>query len=227
MVEDDAVLAEEMALAFAELAWRVTLAATLQDGMRQAAFSQFDAIVLDRSLPDGEGLDLLARLRGMEVFTPVLVLSALHETAHRLAGFARGADDYLGKPFSMEELSARLLALRRRAQAGPHPSVIVVDQLEIWMKAGSAVRAGQRLELSDTELRLLILLAEHEGALVTRRMILERIFGYRVGVDPGTNVAEVAMSRLRAKLDKPFAAPAMIETVRHQGYVLRRHGPND
>jgi two-component system OmpR family response regulator len=199
---------------------------TAAEALETAAAAPFDAIVLDRTLPDGDGLAIVPRLRVLEVATPVVVLSALAETAHKLEGFRHDVDDYLGKPFSVEELAARIVAVCRRAKRSPHPSVLVLGELEIWLKAGSAVRAGRRLDLSDTELKLLILLAENEGVLVTRRMILEKVFGYRVGVDPGTNVVEVGMSRLRAKLDRGFAHP-MLETVRQQGYLLHARADPD
>lgn len=219
VIEDD----PELGPAIAEALGGAILATTHAEGLRLAAGQPWAAIVLDRQLPDGNGIELLTRLRGMEIATPVLILTALHETPRRLEGFAAGADDYLGKPFAMEELTARLAALRRRAGAQPHPNVTVLGDLEIWHKARTAVRAGQPLGLSDLEFRLLCLLAEHHGVLVTRSMILERIFNYRPGLDPGTNVVEVAMSRLRQKLDKPFAAE-MIETHRQRGYVLRLPG---
>jgi len=217
VVEDD----PELGPAIAEAVGGGTLAGTVAEGLRLAAARPWDAIVLDRMLPDGDGIDLLTRLREMGIRTPVLILSALHETPRKVEGLSAGADDYLGKPFAMDELTARLAALRRRAQRDPHPQVTVLGDLEIWHKARTAVRAGQPLELSDLEFRLLVLLAEHAGALVTRQMILERIFNYRPGLDPGTNVVEVAMSRLRQKLDRPFEAPALLETQRQRGYLLR------
>lgn len=224
VVEDDCELGPAIATAIGEAIGDATLATSIGEALRQAAARSWDAIVLDRLLPDGDGIALLEKLRAMGIATPILVLSALHETPRKMEGFAAGADDYLGKPFAMEELLARLVALRRRAQRAPHPHVTVLGDLEIWHKARTAQRAGRPLALSDLELRLLELLAEHAGVTVTRQMILERVFRYRPGLDPGTNVVEVAMSRLRQKLDRQSEAPPMIETQRQQGYLLRESG---
>ncbi len=217
VVEDD----PELGPAIAEALGGACLVTNAAEGLAMAASRAWGAIVLDRMLPDGDGIEVLERLRRMEVMTPVIVLSALSESERKVEGFSAGADDYLGKPFSMEELCARITALRRRAQSTAHPEFTFIGDLEISFKWKRVVRAGRELELSEKEYAMLVLLARHAGVLVTRRMFLEYVFHYRPGVDPQTNVVEVNMSRLRKKLEAPFATPPMIETVTGRGYVLR------
>ncbi|MEO1091713.1 MAG: response regulator transcription factor [Pseudomonadota bacterium] len=221
MVEDDATLANDVASALRPRGIEVDVAETVADGVVKAAAASYDVLVLDRMLPDGEGLDVLIELRRLEVLTPALALSALAETAHKVEGLERGVDDYLGKPFALSELEARLRAVHRRANAQPHPEVLVIGDLEVWLKSETAARGGQPLRLTSNEFKLLRLLAEHVDDVVTRAMILERVLGYRPGFDPGSTVVDVNVSRLRKKLDQPFEAK-MLETLPRTGYVLRR-----
>ena len=219
LIEDDDPLRIEIVAALTSAGCSTTEATDAQSGLRIAAAEAFDVIILDRMLPgDVDGLTLLERLRHLQVTTPVLVLSAMAAIPDRIAALA-AADDYLAKPFAADELVARLRALHRRVGDQPHPHVFLLADLEIWRLQCAAVRAGRPLELTDTEYRLLVLLAEHSPAPVTRGMILEAVFGWRAGLDPGTVVVEVAISRLRQKLDKPFAKP-LLQTLKGRGYVL-------
>lgn len=224
LIEDEPTLRSGIEAALGTVGWQCEAVDTCALGLAAAASRPFDAVVLDRTLPDGEGLTLLQRLRELDVCTPVLVLSALSGTQDRVSGLQGGADDYLGKPFSMDELLARLTALHRRTGASPHPEVLVVADLQIWRKWRAATRAGNRLDLTDSEYRLLLLLAEAPGQVVTRATILREVLGWRAEVDPGTAVVEVAVNRLRQKLDRPFGSP-LLHTLRGRGYVLSAEPP--
>jgi two-component system OmpR family response regulator len=217
LIEDDPGTAEEILHTFANAGWRSDHAATAESGLRLAAAKAYAVIVLDRMLPDGDGLAVLRALRQRQILTPVLVLSALADVDHKVAGLGDGADDYLAKPYWADELCARVRVLSRRAL--PHPEVLLVADLEIWTKAGTAFRGGRRLDLSPKEFELLRYLAVNAGIPVTRRMILEQVFHWKAESDPGTNVVDVHVSRLRGKLDKGFDRP-LLATVRGEGYLL-------
>lgn len=184
-------------------------------GLEAALGGGFDAIVLDRHLPGMDGLAVLRALRDSGVATPVLVLSALGETDQRIEGLQAGGDDYMGKPFSLAELCARVSALLRRPAAAT-PQVKVAD-LVLDLMQHRAERGGRRIELHKREFRLLEFLMRHAGQVVTRSMLLEGVWGYRF--DPQTNLVDVHISRLRAKLDAP-GLPALIHTERGVGYLF-------
>lgn len=219
LVEDDPEMAASTERIITEEGWEVEVAGDGETGLQLAAATGFDLLVVDRMLPQLDGLSMLRRLRELEVLTPALVLSALGESADKVAGLDGGADDYLTKPFSADELMARLRALHRRAERNAHPEVLLIDDLEIWSKSRTAVRGGQALNLTDAEFKLLVYFAQHEGSLVTRKMILEHVFEWPAHLDPGTTVVEVAISRLRGKLDRNFSRP-LLTTVRRRGYIL-------
>ena len=177
----------------------------------------FDAIVLDIMLPGRDGLSVLRLLRERRISTPVLLLSARGEANERVEGLNAGADDYLPKPFVLEELFARLRALGRRSgeQAS---SVLRVDELTLDTVSRTARRGGRLIELSAREFRLLELLMRTPGRVCSRMMILEKVWDY--SFDPGTNVVEVYVSRLRDKIEEGKASK-MLHTVRGVGYVLK------
>ncbi|WP_353234937.1 response regulator transcription factor [Diaphorobacter ruginosibacter] len=191
------------------------------DGVRGIALSvaeQWDVIILDRMLPDDfDGLQILKTLRALGKNTPVLVLSALSATDERVRGLKAGCDDYLTKPFAFSELSARLEALVRRAQAPAPVREMKLADLRINLMTRSAERAGVPLALQPREFRLLAFLMQHAHQIVTRTMLLEAVWDYRF--DPQTNVIDVHISRLRGKVDKGFEQP-LIHTVRGVGYSL-------
>ncbi len=217
IIEDDAVMAAHVADL---LAGRGAVCETVADGraaLARAAAHPFDLIVTDRMLPGLEGLDVVERLRALEVETPVLVLSALGQATDRVEGLERGADDYLAKPFADDELLARVGALLRRARKEPHPEVLVIGSIEIRVKARTVHRAGRHVALSPKEFELLRCLAEHAGQFVPRSLLLERVWNLRF--DPQTNVVDVHVSRLRGKIDEGFEAPAIL-TARGEGYQL-------
>lgn len=186
-------------------------------GLRAAGGGGFAAIVLDRMLPEIEGLSIVRRLRDAGVAAPVLVLSALARSANRVEGLDAGADDYLAKPFEPVELVARVRALIRRATNPTPGAVMIYGELELHVKSRHAHRAGRHIALSPREFDILRFMVDHAGDIVTREMLLREVWGLHF--DPQTNVIDVSMSRLRQRLDDGFAVP-LIETVRGAGFRL-------
>lgn len=191
-----------------------------KEGLFLALEGDHDAIVVDRMLPGLDGLSIVQTLRSEGRKTPILILSALGEVDDRVQGLRRGGDDYLVKPFAFSELLARLEALVRRGETEPDaaPTRLSVADLEIDRLSRRVKRAGRTIELQPREFRLLEFLMEHSGQVVTRTMLLEKVWDYHF--DPQTNVIDVHVSRLRSKIDKDFDPP-LIHTVRGVGYVLR------
>jgi two-component system OmpR family response regulator len=219
LVEDDKDVGGFVAKGLREAGHVVEHADNGRDGLFLAASENFDAIILDRMLPGGvDGLRLLETLRTQNNHTPVLFLSALAQVDDRIRGLKAGGDDYLTKPFVFAELLARVEALARRSKnEGPQTKLTVAD-LEMDLLARSVRRAGQKIDLQPREFRLLEYLMRHAGQVVTRTMLLEGVWDYHF--DPQTNVIDVHVSRLRQKVDKPFAT-ALIQTIRNAGYMLR------
>jgi len=179
----------------------------------------YDVGVIDRMLPGMDGLTFVNTLRDAGNNAPMLVLSALGEVDDRVTGLQSGADDYLVKPFSMEELLARLEVLYRRASAPASGSQITLEvgDLKMDLLTQEVSRAGVAIVLQPREYKLLEYLMRHGGQVVTRAMLLEHVWGYHF--DPQTNVIDVHVSRLRQKIDKDFDAPLLV-TVRGAGYRL-------
>jgi two-component system OmpR family response regulator len=174
-------------------------------------------------LPGGvDGLRLLETLRSQGNATPVMFLSALAQVDDRVRGLKAGGDDYMTKPFAFAELLARVEALTRRGKGEGPATKLAVGDLEMDLLSRSVKRAGQKVDLQPREFRLLEYLMRHAGQVVTRTMLLEGVWDYHF--DPQTNVIDVHVSRLRQKVDKPFAAP-LIHTVRNAGYMLRAEAP--
>jgi two-component system OmpR family response regulator len=219
LVEDDKDVSGFVAKGLREAGHVVEHADNGRDGLFLAASENFDAIILDRMLPGGvDGLRLLETLRAQNNQTPVLFLSALAQVDDRIRGLKAGGDDYLTKPFVFAELLARVEALTRRSKnEGPQTKLVVAD-LEMDLLARGVKRAGQKIDLQPREFRLLEYLMRHAGQVVTRTMLLEGVWDYHF--DPQTNVIDVHVSRLRQKVDKPFASP-LIHTVRNAGYILQ------
>lgn len=217
IIEDDVVMATHVADLLATRDATCEIVADGRAGLARAAAHPFDLVVTDRMLPGLEGLDVVERLRALDVVTPVLVLSALGLPGDKVEGLERGADDYLAKPFADDELLARVGALLRRARKEPHPEVLVIGSIEIRLKARTVHRAGRHVALSPKEFELLRCLAEHAGAFVPRSLLLERVWNLRF--DPQTNVVDVHVSRLRGKIEDGFDQPAIL-TARGEGYQL-------
>jgi two-component system, OmpR family, response regulator len=219
VVEDDAQTLEEITGALTDHGCTVETAQNGRDGLVLAIGRDYDAIVLDRMLPGGlEGLGMLAALRQAGVQTPVLILSALSAVDERVRGLRAGGDDYLTKPFDFIELTARLDAIMRRRDAAPVAQVHQVGPLRLDPLKREVTCGGRPVALLPREYRLLEYLVQHEGQVVSRTMLFEAVWDYRL--DERTNVIDVHISRLRKKLDETGHAP-MIETVRGSGYLLR------
>ncbi|UZK68840.1 response regulator transcription factor [Sphingomonas sp. S1-29] len=218
LIEDDAQTAEYVRQGLSEMGHTTDHAATGIDGLTAAIVGSYDAIILDRNLPELDGLAVLKAIRAKGDATPVLLLSALGTVDDRIAGLRAGGDDYLPKPFSFGELVARLEAIvRRLREVVPGETTRRVGSLTLDLLARSATRAGRRIELLNKEYQLLDYLTRHAGQVVTRTMLTEAIWDY--SFDPGTNVIDVHVSRLRAKIDGE-GEPPMIRTVRGAGYRL-------
>ena len=223
VVEDDKDVAGFVIKGLREAGHVVEHADNGRDGLFMAASENFDAIVLDRMLPGGiDGLRLLETLRGQNNNTPVLFLSAMAQVDDRVRGLKAGGDDYLTKPFAFAELLARVEAMARRGKGEGPTTRLIVGDLEMDLLSRGVKRAGQRIDLQPREFRLLEFLMRHAAQVVTRTMLLEGVWDYHF--DPQTNVIDVHVSRLRQKIDKPFATP-LIHTVRNAGYMLRPEQP--
>ncbi|MFJ6383986.1 response regulator transcription factor [Kitasatospora sp. NPDC092039] len=218
IAEDDRAIRDSLARALTLEGYRVRVAA---DGARTLAVlaeQRPDVLVLDVMMPAPDGLEVCRRLRAAGDRTPVLMLTARVEVPDRIAGLDAGADDYLVKPFDVDELFARLRALLRRHPPGPAAEVLAVADLRIDPPARRAWRSAQELDLSRTEFDLLELLARHAGAVLDQATLYERIWGYDFG--PGSKNLAVFIGYLRRKLDLP-GLPPLIHTVRGVGYTLR------
>jgi two-component system, OmpR family, response regulator len=218
LIEDDDKTAEYLRRGLGELGHSCDHASNGIDGLTAAVTGTFDAIILDRNLPQLDGLSVLSALRARGHTTPVLVLSAMGQVDDRVAGLRAGGDDYLAKPFSFQELTARLEAIvRRRTSSSQGPTELVVGSLSLNLLSRTAARNGRTIELSNKEFQMLEYLMRHPGHVITRTMLTEAIWDY--SFNPGTNVIDVHVSRLRAKIDGP-GEPPMIRTVRGAGYRL-------
>jgi len=218
VVEDDEVAAEYVRKGLMEAGHVVDLAADGDLGLEMARAADYDALILDRMLPKRDGLEVLGELREDGDATPVLILSALGEVDHKVEGLRAGGDDYLAKPYSFTELLARVEAIGRRSDPTAAVTKLKVGDLEMDLLARTVRRAGQKVLLQPREFRLLECLMRNAGRVVTRTMLLEKVWDYHF--DPQTNVIDVHISRLRGKIDKDFDEP-LLHTVRGAGYRLQ------
>ena len=218
LIEDDVEAAEGARGALSQAGWSVELARDGESGLRLALAGGQDVILVDRMLPGMDGLEVVAALRRAELDTPILVLTALGSVGDRVEGLEAGADDYLVKPYSFAELTARAHALARRSARGrAERTRLTVGPLVLDRLNRTLEREGSAVELLPLEFRLLDMLMRHAGRVVTRAMLLEQVWGFRF--DPRTNIGETHLSRLRRKLYVP-GRPSLISTVRGAGYVL-------
>ncbi|MDZ7842269.1 MAG: response regulator transcription factor [Gammaproteobacteria bacterium] len=216
-IEDDDRTADFIAKGLRENGHTVERARDGEDGLYLALEEVFDAVIVDRMLPGLEGLEVIRRMRAANHRTPALVLSALGEVDDRVEGLRAGGDDYLVKPFAFAELLARLDALVRRGEPEETHARLRVADLEMDLLARKVRRGGREIELQPREFRLLEQLMRNAGRVVTRTMLLEKVWDY--AFDPQTNVIDVHVSRLRGKIDKGFTTP-LLHTVRGSGYML-------
>ncbi len=218
VVEDDEIAAEYVRKGLMEAGHVVDLAMDGELGLEMAKAADYDALVLDRMLPKRDGISLLTELRADGDSTPVLILSALGEVDQKVEGLRAGGDDYLAKPYSFAELLARVEAMGRRSDPTAAITKLKTGDLEMDLLARTVSRGGQKILLQPREFRLLECLMRHADKVVTRTMLLEKVWDYHF--DPQTNVIDVHISRLRAKIDKEFDTP-MLHTVRGAGYRLQ------
>lgn len=224
IVEDDASTAAYLAKGLGEAGYTTETCSDGRDGLFLASEGIFDLVVADRMLPGLDGLAMVSAIRAAGLDTPVLILSALASVDDRVDGLRAGADDYLCKPYSFVELSARVEALVRRSDrsaAEPQKTKLAVGDLEIDLLSRIVTRAGRAIPVGAREFNLLEFLARHAGQVVTRTMMLEKIWNYHF--DPGSNVVDVHIGRLRRKLEDGFGSP-ILHTVRGAGYRLSADG---
>ena len=218
VAEDDQVIADFVSQGLREAGYAVDVAATGTDALRKALDGRYDAAVMDVMLPGLDGLSVIEQLRARKQQMPVLILSARHTVDDRVKGLQAGGDDYLTKPFAFAELLARLQALLRRAGGAAEPTRLVVGELTLDLLSRKVERGGKPLDLRPREFALLEYLMRHPGRVLSKTMILSHVWGYNF--DPGTNVVDVLVSRLRDKVDEGFDGK-LINTVRGAGYVLK------
>ena len=217
VVEDEKKTASFIRKALQAEGFAVDVCHNGDDGLAAARSAPFDAIVLDIMLPGRDGLSLLRQLRERQNATPVLLLSARGEVNERVEGLNAGADDYLPKPFVIAELIARVRALGRRGAESKSPLLRVGD-LTLDTVTREARRGGVTIELSTREYRLLEFLMRSAGRICGRMAILEKVWDY--DFDPGSNLVDVNVMRLREKIDADFE-PKLLHTVRGIGYVMK------
>jgi two-component system OmpR family response regulator len=220
LIEDEPTAADYVARGLTESGHVCDVLDDGQDGLFQATRESYDVIVVDRMLPGLDGLSLVRAMRAAGRKTPVLFLTAVGGVDDRVEGLDAGGDDYLVKPFSFNELLARVNALGRRPPVQDQVTVLKVLDLEMDLIRRQVRRGGETIDLLPKEFSLLEVLMRNEGRVVTRTMLLERVWDFNF--DPQTSVVETHISRLRAKIDKPFEVQ-LLHTVKNAGYSL--HAP--
>jgi len=217
LVEDEPLAARVLAKGLREHAYAVDIAPDGADAALRAAANDYDIVVMDLGLPDVDGIRLCAALRTSGVTAPILMLTARDAVQMRIAGLDSGADDYMTKPFDLDELLARLRALMRRGARIPLPEHVRVGPLVLDTRAQSATCHGRALSLTTREYSLLEFFARHAGEVVGRAEIAEHVWDD--SYDPLSNVIDVYVQRLRRKL-APAGGDALLRTRRGAGYVL-------
>ncbi|MEM5474421.1 response regulator transcription factor [Hoeflea sp. AS60] len=220
LIEDDIKTASYVSRGFTEAGHTCDVIDNGQDGLFQATRESYDVMIVDRMLPGLDGLSLVRALRAAGKKTPAIFLTSIGGLDDRVEGLEAGGDDYLVKPFAFSELAARVSALARRPTMQQELTVLMVHDLVVDLLSRRVTRAGQEIDLQPKEFSLLETLMRNEGRVLTRTMLLERVWDYHF--DPQTSVVETHISRLRSKIDKPFDT-ALLHTVRSTGYSI--HAP--
>ncbi len=218
IIEDDKEAADYLLKGLNEEGHSVDHAVDGEEGAFMAAQSDYNVLIVDRMLPKKDGLSLISELRHNGDDTPALILSALGQVDDRVTGLRAGGDDYLPKPYAFSELLARIEVLVRRGQSNESSTSYQVGDLHLDRLSHQVSRAEEIIILQPREFRLLEYLMKNSGQVVTRTMLLEKVWDYHF--DPQTNVIDVHISRLRAKIDKNFDEP-LLKTVRGAGYILK------
>ncbi|MEP1199887.1 response regulator transcription factor [Tateyamaria sp.] len=217
IVEDDTETRDFIAKGFSEQGYVVETAKSGRDGLYHATDNRFDVVILDRMLPEMDGLAIMRSIRAADITTPVLMLTAMSAVDERVRGLKSGADDYLVKPFSFQELLARVEALLRRPQDQQENQTLTCGNVEMDLQRRKVTRGTRDLILTPREFQVLEFFLRRTNRVITRTMLLEGVWDY--SFDPQTNVVDVHISKLRRELDAP-GEPPMIKTVRGAGYLL-------
>lgn len=220
LIEDDAAMAQIVSSRLTALGHSVDVALNGREGVMKAEGNQHDVLIVDRMLPEIDGLSIVRKLRNAGYSTPVIFLTTMDGIDDRVEGLEAGGDDYLVKPFAMAELVARVAALGRRGSAASQ-TILRSAGVEMDLVKRTVTRQGQKVELQPREFQLLEYLMRNAGQVVTRTMLLENVWDFHF--DPQTNIVETHISRLRSKLDRGFGE-GVIHTVRGVGYMLREPG---
>ena len=218
LVEDDEDTANYIVRGLSQAGHTIDHASNGRDGMMLAVGETYDVVILDRLLPQVDGLTVLRTMRASSISTPVLLLTAIGGIDDRVEGLEAGGDDYLVKPFAFAELAARVNALARRPPTRELMTILRVADLELDLLSRRATRRGRRIDLQPREFKLLEYLMRHAGRVVTRTMLLENVWDFHF--DPKTNIVETHISRLRGKVDRGFGHD-LIHTARGAGYSIR------
>jgi len=218
IIEDEPGLRQSLIDCLAARRYRVNSTRDGKDGLQIATDDQFDLIILDIMLPSMNGLDICGHLRQRNIHTPILMLTARGTLTDKVAGLREGADDYVTKPFEMEELLARIEALLRRSLTASRAQhdVYELQGIRIDFKNSRIVRDGRMTDLSEREARLLRYFLEHRGEVLTRQELLHAVWGYNFA--PLSRTVDVHVAWLRQKLENDPRDPRLILTVHRQGY---------
>lgn len=223
IIEDEHKIAQSLKKGLEQESYAVDLAFTGTEGLDLALGEVYDMIILDRMLPELDGLEIVHQIRKAGNHVPILLLTAKSQVQDRVAGLDSGADDYLTKPFAFEELLARIRALKRRP-SDTIQTILTVDDLELNTNTYEVRRASKSIQLSNKEYALLEYMMRNPGKVLTKEQIMNHIWNYEADILP--NTVEVYIGYLRSKIDKPFPhKPDLIKTVRGFGYKLEGEGP--
>ena len=224
LVEDDREIGAFICNGLREAGFTIDFAENKSDGLEMGLSAAYDLLIIDLMLPDGDGLEIIEKMRKKKVNTPVLILSAKRSVDDRVKGLQKGGDDYLTKPFVFSELLARVQALIRRSHASTETTCLTFCDLSLDLIKREVYRGDQLIDLQPREFGLLEYLIRNQERVVSKTMILEHIWGYHF--DPQTNVVDVLVSRLRSKLDRDYRVK-YIHTIRGVGYVLKEPDSRD
>ncbi len=219
LIEDDQVIADLIVKGMKEAGYMIDHMTDGLFGLSAALSDRYDLAIVDLMLPELDGLSIIDLVRKRKLNLPIIILSAKRSVDERVSGLHHGGDDYLTKPFSFSELLARVEALLRRSSHIVEPTTLSFQDLTMDLLSRNVIRSGKKIDLQPREFSLLEYLLRNQGNIVSKTMIMERVWDYHF--DPGTNVVEARLSKLREKVDKGFEFP-LIHTVRGLGYVLKK-----